>query len=205
MAARRTKPATPGVSAVAADLFGEPGARAELRRRAVLVNAQRRRQATNSSKTRGEVVGSTAKLHRQKGMGRARAGSMSATQRRGGSVVFGPRFREVKRRLGRRERREALRSLLASMAQGERMHRVGAWGDLAKTKERAAWLADVGLEGNVLLLDSDPSDALRRSSRNIPGVTVQRADAVGFMDIAVADHVVATDDALQVLKGAHSG
>ena len=205
MAAPRTKPAATDVSAVAADHFGEPGERAELLRRSVLVNAQRQRQATSSSKTRGDVVGSTAKLYRQKGTGRARAGSMSATQRRGGSVVFGPRPREVRRRLSRRERREALRSLLASMAQAECVHRVDAWGDLAKTKERAAWLADAGLAGKVLLLDSDPTDALRRSSRNIPGVTVQRADAVGFMDIAVADHVVATDDALKVLQGARNG
>ncbi len=205
MAAARAKTTAAGVSVVAADHFGEPGARAELLRRSVLVNAQRRRQATSSSKTRGDVVGSTAKIYRQKGTGRARAGSMSATQRRGGSVVFGPRPRDVRRRLSRRERREALRSLLASMAQGERVHRVDAWGDLAKTKERAAWLAGAGLAGKVLLLDSDPSDALQRSSRNIPGVTVQRADAVGFTDIAVADHVVATDDALKVLQGARNG
>ncbi len=201
MAANDTAPTTP----VAADLFGEPGSREDLLRRATLVGAQRRRQSTSSSQTRSEVTASTRKLYRQKGVGRARAGSASAFQRRGGAVAFGPRPRTVRRRLSQRERREALRSLLAQKAQADRVHRVDAWGDLAKTKERAAWLADAGLAGRVLLLDREPPDALRRSSRNIPGVTVQRVDAVGFMDVAAADHVVATDAALEFLGGGSNG
>lgn len=205
MAGRREGSKTELITAVDAGLFGDPRASAELLRRSVLVENQRRRQGTSSTKTRGEVVGSTAKLYGQKGTGRARAGSMSATQRRGGSVVFGPRPRDVRRRISRRERREALRSLLASMARDERIHCVYSWGDIDKTKERAKWLADTGLVGKVLLLDSAPPDDLQRSSRNIPGVTVQRADAVGFMDIAVADHVVASEDALKVLQGTRNG
>ena len=199
MTARDTAP----ISSVAPDLFGEPGARGELLRRAAIVGAQRRRQSTNSTQTRSEVTASAQKLYRQKGMGRARAGSASAGQRRGGAVTFGPRPRTVRRRLSRRERREALRSLLAQKAQADCVHRVDGWGDTAKTKERAAWLADAGLAGRLLLLDQEPPEALRRSSRNIPGVTVQRADAVGFMDVAAADHVVATDAALDLLRGAH--
>ena len=198
MAASEAAPTTP----VAADLFGEPGAREDLLRRAALVGAQRRRQSTSHTKTRSEVTASAQKLYRQKGMGRARAGSASAFQRRGGGVAFGPRPRTVRRRLSRRERREALRSLLAQKAQADRVHRVDAWGDTARTKERAAWLADAGLAGRVLLLDREPPEALRRSSRNIPGVTVQRADAVGFLDVAAADHVVATGAALALLRGA---
>lgn len=201
MAAKDVAPIAP----VETDLFGEPGARDELLRRAAVVGAQRRRQSTSSTQTRGEVTASAQKLYRQKGVGRARAGSASAGQRRGGAVTFGPRPRTVRRRLSRRERREALRSLLAQKAQADRVHRVEAWGDSPKTKERAAWLADAGLAGRLLLLDSEPPEALRRSSRNIPGVTVERADAVGFMDIAAADHVVATDAALDILRGVHSG
>ena len=198
MAASDTAPITP----VGIEMFGEPGTRAELLRRAAIVGAQRRRQSTNSTQTRSEVTASAQKLYRQKGVGRARAGSASAGQRRGGAVTFGPRPRTVRRRLSRRERREALRSLLAQMAQADCVHRVEDWGDTAKTKERAAWLADAGLAGRLLLLDAEPSEELRRSSRNIPGVTVQRADAVGFMDVAAADHVVATDAALDLLRGA---
>ncbi|MCY3912791.1 MAG: 50S ribosomal protein L4 [Chloroflexi bacterium] len=201
MAAKDVAPIAP----VETDLFGEPGARDELLRRAAVVGAQRRRQSTSSTQTRGEVTASAQKLYRQKGVGRARAGSASAGQRRGGAVTFGPRPRTVRRRLSRRERREALRSLLAQKAQADRVHRVEAWGDSPKTKERAAWLADAGLAGRLLLLDTEPPEALRRSSRNIPGVTVERADAVGFMDVAAADHVVATDAALDILRGVHSG
>ncbi len=197
MAAQETAPITP----VGADVFGEPGARDELLRRATVVGAQRRRQSTSSTQSRGEVTASAQKLYRQKGVGRARAGSASAGQRRGGAVTFGPRPRTVRRRLSRRERREALRSLLAQKAQADRVHRVDDWGDSPKTKERAAWLADAGLAGRLLLLDAEPSEALRRSSRNIPGVTVERADAVGFMDVAAADHIVATGAALDLLRG----
>ena len=199
MAAEDTAPVTP----VGADAFGEPGVRDELLRRAAIVGAQRRRQSTSSTQSRGEVTASAQKLYRQKGVGRARAGSASAGQRRGGAVTFGPRPRTVRRRLSRRERREALRSLLAQMAQADCVHRVEDWGDSAKTKERAAWLADAGLAGRLLLLDAEPPEALRRSSRNIPGVTVERADAVGFMDVAAADHIVATDAALDLLRGGH--
>jgi len=198
MAANDTAPVTP----VGTDVFGEPGASAELLRRAAIVGAQRRRQSTSSTQSRGEVTASAQKLYRQKGVGRARAGSASAGQRRGGAVTFGPRPRTVNRRLGRRERRQALRSLLAQMAQADCVHRVEDWGDSDKTKERAAWLADAGLAGRLLLLDAEPPESLRRSSRNIPGVTVQRADAVGFMEVAAADHVVATDAALDLLRGA---
>ena len=201
MAAKDTAPITP----VGTDVFGEPGARDEILRRAAIVGAQRRRQSTSSTQTRGEVTASAQKLYRQKGVGRARAGSASAGQRRGGAVTFGPRPRTVRRRLSRRERREALRSLLAQKAQADRVHRVEDWGDTAKTKERAAWLADAGLAGRLLLLDREPPEALRRSSRNIPSVTVQRADAVGFMDVAAADHVVATDAALDLLRGVRHG
>ena len=197
MAAQETTPITP----VGTELFGDPGARDELLRRATVVGAQRQRQSTSSTQSRGEVTASAQKLYRQKGVGRARAGSASAGQRRGGAVTFGPRPRTVRRRLSRRERREALRSLLAQKAQADRVHRVDAWGDSPKTKERAAWLADAGLAGRLLLLDAEPPEALRRSSRNIPGVTVERADAVGFMDVAAADHIVATDAALDLLRG----
>ena len=114
MAAKDVAPIAP----VETDLFGEPGARDELLRRAAVVGAQRRRQSTSSTQTRGEVTASAQKLYRQKGVGRARAGSASAGQRRGGAVTFGPRPRTVRRRLSRRERREALRSLLGAKGSG---------------------------------------------------------------------------------------
>jgi len=82
------------------------------------------------------------------------------------------------------------------------VHRVEDWGDSDKTKERAAWLADAGLAGRLLLLEAEPPESMRRSSRNMPGVTGQRADGVGFMEVAAADQGVATDAALDRLRGA---
>jgi large subunit ribosomal protein L4 len=201
MAARRADATSAKPAPVAADLFGEPSVNPEILHRALRTHAQNARQGTQHTKTRGEVAFSTVKLHRQKGTGRARVGSAGSNLRRGGGVVFGPRARTIKRRMSRRDRRFALRSLLASKAAEQRVLRAGGWGDSAKTKDRAAWLAAAGLTGRVLLIDVDPAMELRRSANNLPGVRVARADSIGFFDVAVADHIVATEAAIAVLQG----
>jgi large subunit ribosomal protein L4 len=200
MAAKRSEAASAKPAPVAADLFGEPPTNPEILHRALRTHAQNARQGTQHTKTRGEVAFSTVKLYRQKGTGRARAGSSGSNLRRGGGVAFGPRSRTIKRRMSRRDRRHALHGLLASKAGEQRVLRAGGWGDSAKTKDRAAWLAAAGLTGRVLLVDVDPTMELRRSSQNLPGVQVARADSVGFFDLVVADHIVATDAAITTEK-----
>jgi large subunit ribosomal protein L4 len=201
MAARRAGAASAKPAPVAADLFGEPLANPEILHRALRTHAQNARQGTQHTKTRGEVAFSTVKLYRQKGTGRARVGSSGSNLRRGGGVAFGPRTRTIDRRMSRRDRRLALRSLLASKAGEQRVLRAGGWGDSASTKDRAAWLAAADLTGRVLLIDVEPTTELRRSAHNLPGVLVARADSIGFFDLAVADHIVATDEAITVLQG----
>lgn len=180
--------------------FGLPDVHPELLKRALETHATNQRQGTSSTQSRSEVTGSTAKLYRQKGTGRARAGSASSAIRRGGSVTFGPRPRQIRARMSRRERKSAVRGVLAAMTDSGCISVANSWGDVSKTKERAAWIEAAGLQGRILLVDVEPPEGLRRSSRNIPNVQVVRADSISFYEAAVADHIVASEDALALLR-----
>jgi ribosomal protein L4 len=85
------------------------------------------------------------------------------------------------------------------------VHLASSWGGLSKTKERVAWLQAAGLRGRVLLVDVEPPHELRRSVGNIPGVGVARAESIGFYEVLVADHIVASETALEVLRGETHG
>ncbi|MCY3749413.1 MAG: 50S ribosomal protein L4 [Chloroflexi bacterium] len=185
---------------VAADAFGPADASTELLKRMLTAHAANRRQGTANTKSRGEVVASTAKLYRQKATGRARAGSAGSPIRRGGGVAFGPKPRRTRTRVNKRERRHAVRTLLAAKAADQGLRVAASWGDSPKTRDRAAWLQAAGLAGRVLLVDLEPSEALQRSARNIPNLAVERADTLNFYDIAVADHIVTTQAALAALQ-----
>ncbi len=185
---------------VASDCFGSADAPAEMLKRMLIVHAANQRQATANTKSRGQVAASTAKLFRQKGSGRARAGSAGSPVRRGGGVAFGPKPGRARARMNKRERKEAIRALLAGKAAGACIRVAPSWGDSPRTRDRAAWLTASGLSGRVLLVDVDPSEALRRSARNIPNVDVERADTLSFYGIAVADHIVASPAALDALQ-----
>ena len=193
-------PASAEVSAVASDCFGDSDASAELLHRMLTAHAASQRQGTANTKSRGEVAASTAKLYRQKGTGRARAGSARSPIRRGGGVAFGPKPRRTRLHVNKRERRQAVRALLAAKAADESIRVAASWGDSPKTRDRAAWLRAAGLAGRVLLVDVDPPEELRRSARNIPNVDVERADTLNFYDIAVADHIVTSQSALDALQ-----
>ena len=193
-------PTSAELSTVASDCFGAADASAELLHRMLTTHAARQSQGTANTKSRGEVAASTAKLYRQKSTGRARAGSAGSPIRRGGGVVFGPRPRRTRPQVNKRERRQAVRALLAAKAADASISVAASWGDSPKTRDRAAWLSAAGLSGRVLLVDIDPSEELRRSARNIPDVDVERADTLSFYEIAVADHIVASQAALHALQ-----
>ncbi len=184
---------------VANDCFGAADVSAELLKRMLTVHAANQRQRTSNTKSRGEVVASTAKLYRQKGTGSARAGSAGSPIRRGGGIAFGPKPRPSRRQVSKRERRQAVRALLAAKASEQCISVAATWGSSPKTGDRAAWLRAAGLSGRVLLVDVDPPEDLRRSTRNIPHVEVERADTLSFYEIAVADHIVASQPALDEL------
>ena len=157
------------------------------------------RQGTAKTKERGEVAYSTAKLYRQKGSGRARAGSLKSPIREGGGTIFGPRPRDLKTYLNRRVKRLALRSALSDRASGGSIFVVETPSlDAPKTKHAANMLSNMGLENKkVLFVTNDDDPVLFLSLRNIEGVDVIPAFRLNAYEILRSDSLVFTEDALK--------
>lgn len=156
------------------------------------------RQGTHSTKTRQTIRGGSRKPWRQKGTGRARAGSIRSPLWRGGAVIFGPRPRDYDPAVPRKLKQLALRSALNARA-GEEALAVVEPLDLEepRTKTVAALLDAVGSgDGNVLLL----TDGLKRnvylSARNLPGVQVKPWAEASAYDVLWADLVLVERTAL---------
>ena len=151
-----------------------------------------RRQGTHSTKSRSMVRGGSRKPWRQKGTGRARAGSIRSALWRGGSVVFGPQPRSYRLRVPRKLRRLAIRSALNTRALD---------GDLAlvepldlerpRTRDVAAFLTRIGRASeNVLLLTAGYRPSVYLSARNLPGVRVLPWGEASAYDILWSDLVL---------------
>lgn len=161
-----------------------------------------RREGTASTKERSAVRGGGRKPWRQKGTGRARAGSRRSPIWVGGGVVFGPHPRDYTIEIPKKVRHLALRSALSSKAGEER---VTVLEDFVvgepKTKEALKVLRQlkVGEETCLLLVDS-PARTLMLATRNIPNLEVRRARDVTTYDVLLADRVLVTAKALDHLK-----
>ena len=157
-----------------------------------------RRGGNASTKSRGEVRGSKAKLRRQKGLGMARVGSNRSPIRRGGGVAFGPRPRSYTQKLPKRMRRLAIRSVLSSRAAEGRLHVVDDLGvGEPSTKAAVGLLANLGIERSALLVTGEPDRAALLSTRNIPGVRAMPADVLNVADMLAHRSLVLTVDAVR--------
>jgi large subunit ribosomal protein L4 len=160
------------------------------------------RQGTHKSKNRHEVAGQKTKMYRQKGTGRARAGSSTSGTRVGGGTIHGPRPRDYAVKIPRKVRRLALRSALSDRAAGARVHVVE---DLAletpSTQTMAHLLAEMGLQDNKVLVVAAESDVnVVKSCRNIAGVEVLPANEVNAYQVLFADDVVVMKSALSRMQ-----
>lgn len=157
-----------------------------------------RRGGNASTRSRGEVRGSTAKLRRQKGLGMARVGSNRSPIRRGGGVAFGPRPRSYAQRLPKRMRRLAIRSVLSSRVAEGRLHVVDSLGvEEPSTKAATALLSNLGVERSALVVTGGPDRAALLSTRNIPGVRTVPADVLNVADMLAHRTLVLTVDAVR--------
>jgi large subunit ribosomal protein L4 len=161
------------------------------------------RQGTVSTKTRSEVSGGGRKPWRQKGTGRARAGSNRSPLWRGGGVVFGPKPRDFSVKMNRKERRLALRTALLGRA--EDLIVVKDFADQLprpKTKELAAAMGRWGVEtgAKVLLITAEKQEMVYLSVRNIERVKLILADHLNVYDLLAADQIVATADAIAKIQ-----
>ena len=156
------------------------------------------RQGTASAKSRGQVKGGGRKPWRQKGTGRARAGTIRASQFAGGGVAFPPIPHSWRQRVPRKVRALARRSAFNSRAQGDRVVLVDPLEfDTPKTKKLVELVGKLGAEGKVLLLTDGGKENVYLSSRNLPGVVVRPFGEESAYDILWANLLVIEKTALE--------
>jgi large subunit ribosomal protein L4 len=159
-----------------------------------------RRQGTASTKTRGQVRGGGAKPWRQKGTGRARAGSSRSPVWTGGGTVFGPSARRYTFKVNRKERRAALRSALSIHAdRGTIAVLDPAPFDNPATKQAAQLIGDWSGGGSVLVVLAEEQARVALSFRNLARVSVLPSTGVGVADLVGAASVLVTREALDQL------
>ncbi len=173
--------------------------------RALVRQMNNGRQGNASSKTRAEVRGGGRKPWRQKGTGRARAGSIRSPLWRGGGVIFGPKPRDYTTKMNRKERRLALRTAFQGCADSMIIVQDFA-SELAqpKTKEIIAALDRWGVDSSSKILmvtaEFEKGDTLHRSVRNIPNVRLIPATSLNIYDILNAESLVITASALEKIQ-----
>jgi large subunit ribosomal protein L4 len=159
-----------------------------------------RRRGTASTKTRGLVSGGGAKPWRQKGTGRARAGSSRSPIWTGGGITFGPQPRSYTFKVNRKERRAALRSALSIHADRGTLAVLDPSGfDTPSTRQAAGLIAEWADRGCVLVVLTDDQARVALSFRNLDRVSVVSATGVGIVDIVGAVSLLATEEALDQL------
>ena len=167
---------------------------------AVRAELAAKRRGTASTRTRGEIAMTGAKAWRQKGTGRARAGALSAGQRVGGGVTFGPKPRGYAVKVNRKARRRALRAALSLHAERGSMAVLDATGfDAPSTKEAVKALGKLDGDGRVLVVLADSEDNAFKSFRNLVDVSVLNVDRAGIADVVGAARLVLSETALERL------
>ena len=175
--------------------------------RALVRQMNNSRQGTVSTKTRAEVRGGGRKPWRQKGTGRARAGSIRSPLWRGGGVIFGPKPRDFDLKMNRKERRLALRT--AFVGRAEDLIVVEEFSNelqRPKTKDLVAALARWGAapEQKTLLILSEIAENVLLSARNIENLKLIPADQLNVYDLLHADKIIVTSSTLDKIQEVYS-
>jgi len=159
------------------------------------------RAGTVQQKTRSQVRGGGTKPWRQKGTGRARAGTIRSPLWRGGGQVFAATPRDYAQKINRKMYRAAMCSILSELVRQERLLVVESFGVQApKTRELAAKLKDLDLD-NVLIVTEEPDDNLYLAARNLPRVAVCDAAGADPVSLVGFDKVLITSGALKQIEG----
>ena len=159
------------------------------------------RQGTRKTKNRSEVSGGGRKPWRQKGTGRARQGSIRATQWRGGGIPMGVGPRDYTFKINKKERVIALKSALSSKVQEKALVVVDSFNiESTKTKDAIKMLEGLKLDNKILFVTSDDAENLYLAVRNLPNVLVIYADEVNCYDLVNADVVVMDEAAISKIE-----
>jgi large subunit ribosomal protein L4 len=180
-------------------LFGAPVNEALLHQ-AVTAQLAGRRVGTADTKTRAEVRGGGAKPYRQKGTGRARQGTRRAPHYAGGGVVFGPHPRSYEQKMPKRMKRAALHgALTAKFGDGAIKVVDELTLDATRTRELVGYFDALQVSGRVLIVAADRDERLELSARNLPRVSVLRADSLNVVDVLNADTVLILQPSLTTM------
>lgn len=200
---------TAGIMSLPKEIFGKEVSK-KLLAQALRVYMTNQKNLTASTKTRGEVRGSTAKIQRQKGTGRARHGSIRAPIFVGGGIVFGPKPRNVRLELPKKMRKAALLSALsAKMADKEIIGVTGLEKATGKTKEIVKLVSSVVSHQSsdkkqknisMLIVTGEKQDNVVRGVRNIPGIDVLPANQINAYEVLRHKNVVITKEAVEKLQ-----
>ena len=165
----------------------------------VAINANNR-QGTHSTKTRGEVRGGGKKPWRQKGTGRARAGSIRSPLWVGGGVVFGPKPRDYSKKINAKVKALAFSRALFDRAQAGELAVIETFEvKQPKTKLASAVVDRIAPVGRVLLVDAPFSAEATRAIRNIDRVSLQEAAKLNTLDLANYKQIVVSSKALETI------
>ena len=187
------------------EVFGIEPNRAVLHQ-AYVAQMANRRSGNAFTKRRGEVAGSTAKIRKQKGLGRSRQGSIRASHHVGGGVAFGPKPHSFAKDLPRTMRRLALRSALSSHAgSGTLMVVEGLAAPDAKTRTVQATLDSLGVDRRALIVSGEYVPELTRASRNLNDAKALPAQNLNVVDLINAHRLVMTEDAVRKCEALWGG
>lgn len=168
-----------------------------------VVTAQlaKRRAGTTNVKNRHDVAGSTRKLFKQKGTGRARRGDIKSPLMRGGGVVFGPHPRSYEQKVSKKIRKLALKmALTCKLKDGELL--ILDQFEMAQAKTKDFVSAVLTLQApNALIITADANPNLELSSRNVPGVKVMRIEGLNVYDILKYEKLVLLQSAIKGIEG----
>jgi large subunit ribosomal protein L4 len=165
----------------------------------VAINANNR-QGTHSTKTRGEVRGGGRKPWRQKGTGRARAGSIRSPLWGGGGVVFGPKPRDYSKKINSKVKQLAFSRALFDRATAGEIAVIEAFDTkVTKTKAINEVVGRIAPKGRVLLVDAPFAAETSRASRNLERVSLQDASKLNTLDLAQYVKIIVSSKALDTI------
>jgi len=174
--------------------------RMALLKQAIVMYHANKRQGTAATKSRGMVAGSTRKIYRQKGTGRARMGANRTVVRRGGGVAFAKEYRDFRQRMPKKQRQLARNSaILAKLQSGDALVVDKLEFDNPKTREFAALLDNLNIDRSCLVALEDYDINIYKSLRNIPKVDALEVEQLNAGDICRKRKLLFTRPALEFL------
>lgn len=168
---------------------------------ALVIQRANARQGNAETKTRHFVSGGGAKPYRQKGTGRARAGTNRSPLWRGGGIIFGPHSRDYSSSMPKKASKKALASVLSSKLTGGEFFVLDSYNlNEPKTKLAAALIAGLGVTGTTMILTTGENENIYLAARNIKGVKVCRVENINIYELLKYKNLLADKDAVNKLQ-----